>query len=137
MPPREFCWTPANRATGERQAGATSESVTRSMFLSGGETWLKCRRGELDPNRCNMGGNWGIGEVRGSVLYDIAALNQDEMLPWDIWGQMKAAYNSETDAAYDELLDSVSAVITDGDFAVIREVYGSHDDLRVPASMLL
>jgi hypothetical protein len=116
---------------------ATSESVVQRMYLSGGETWQKCRRGELDPNRCNMGGdNWGIGEVRGSVMFDLAALNQDEMLPWDIWGRMEAAYKGETDVAYDEMLDSISSVTSGGDFDAIRKLYEGNNDLRVPASLL-
>lgn len=116
---------------------ATSESVAQNMYLSGGETWQRCRRGELDPNRCNMGGtNWGIGEVRGSALFDFAALNQQEMLPWDTWGRMKAAYRGETDNAYDELLDSISDLTSRDDFVAIRELYEANDDVRVPASLL-
>lgn len=84
-----------------------------------------------------MGGdNWGIGEVRGSVLFDLAALNKVEVLPWDVWARMKAAYKSETDAGYDNLLDSVSAVTSADDFGAFRELYDSNDDLRVPASLL-
>ena len=121
----------------EHHPNETSESVVQRAYLSGGETWRRCRRGELDPDRCNMGGdNWGIGEVRGSVMFDLAALNQDEMLPWDIWGRMQAAYRGETDAAYDESLDSISSVTSGDNFAAIRELYEQNDDLRVPASLL-
>jgi hypothetical protein len=121
----------------ERHPNATSEFLAGSMYWSGGETWQRCRRGQLDPARCNMGGNnWGIGEVRGSVMFDLAALNQDEMLPWDTWGRMVAGYRGETDAAYDELLDSVSAVTSGDDFEAIRALYDRNDDLRVPASLL-
>ena len=116
---------------------ATSKSLAGSMYWSGGEAWQRCRRGELEPNRCNMGGdNWGIGEVRGSVLYDLAALNKVEMLPWDVWGQMEAAYRNETNDLYDELLDSVSALIAEDDVDAIREFYESNADLRVPPSLL-
>lgn len=115
----------------------TSESLAQSMYWSGGETWLRCRRGDLDPDRCNMGGvNWGIGEVRGSVLLDLAALNKDEVLPWDSWGRMEAAYKGETDAAYDDFLDSVSETTSRDDLTAIRELYDGEDDLRVPASLL-
>jgi len=120
----------------EMHPGATSESLAQSRYWSGGEAWVRCRRGELDPDRCNMGGdNWGIGEVRGSVLYDLAALNQDEMLPWDIWGQMEAAYRSESGAAYDELLDEVGAAIDAREFDAIRALYARVEDLRVPVAM--
>jgi hypothetical protein len=114
---------------------ATSEAVVRDRFLSGGATWLACRRGELDPDRCKMGGvNSGTGEVRGSVMYDFAALNQDEMLPWDVWGLMKAAYDSETDSAYDDRLDEISAATSSGDFDAVRDLY--RNDLRVPPALL-
>ncbi len=116
---------------------ATSELLAQTMYWSGGEAWQRCRRGELDPDRCNMGGvNWGIGEVRGSVLFDLAALNQDEMLPWDSWGRMEAAYKGETDVAYDELLDAVSEVTGGDDFDAIRALYDGNDELHVPASLL-
>lgn len=122
-----------------RQMGhpnATSEQFAQTMYLSGGQAWQRCRRAELDADRFNMGGNnWGIGEVRGSVLFDFAALNNDETLPWDIWGQIQDAYKGETDAAYDELLDRVAAISTCGDFHAIRVLYESNDDLRVSASM--
>jgi hypothetical protein len=117
---------------------ATSNQLAQTMYWSGAEAWERCRSGELDPDRCNMGGgaNWGIGEVRGSVLYDLAALNKNEMLPWDCWARMEAAYSSETDSAYDELLDTVSEVVTTQELDAIRELYDGNDDLRVPASLL-
>lgn len=115
----------------------TSESLAQTMYLSGCEAWQRCRSGELDPDRFNMGGdNWGIGEVRGSVLYDLAALNKIEVLPWDTWGQMEAAYQSKTDVTYDELLDHTSFVVLEGDVDAVRALYDSNDNLRVPASML-
>jgi hypothetical protein len=121
----------------KRAPDKTSELLARQLYLSGGETWLRCRRGELDPDRCNMGGvNWGIGEVRGSVLLDLAALNKDEVLPWDVWGRMEAAYKSETDATYDEFLDAVSEITSGHDFEAIRELYEREADLRVPASLV-
>jgi hypothetical protein len=121
----------------KRAPKTTSELLAQNMYWSGGEAWQRCRSGALDPDRCNMGGdNWGIGEVRGSVLFDLAALNKDEVLPWDVWGRMQAAYKGETDAAYDELLDSVSEIVIRGDFESIRELYQRHDDLRVPAALL-
>jgi hypothetical protein len=122
----------------KRAPNTTSERLAQHMYLSGGETWQRCRRGDLDPDRCNMGGdNWGIGEVRGSVLFDLAALNKAEVLPWDSWGRMEAAYKGETDADYDDFLDSVSAITSGDDFDAIRELYEREDDLRVPASLAI
>jgi transglutaminase-like putative cysteine protease len=119
----------------KRSPGTTSESLAQSMYLSGGEAWRRCRAGELDPGTFKMGVTWGLGEVRGSVLFDLAALNQDETLPWDIWGQMKAAYASETDDVYDGLLDHVADVTMSGDLDAIRALYEQTPDLKVPVSI--
>ncbi len=120
-----------------RAQGTTSESLARLLYLSGGEAWQRCRRGELDPDRFNMGGtNWGIGEIRGSVLFDLAALNQNEMLPWDCWARMEDAYQHKTDERYDAQLDEVAEVMIRGDLDEVRRVYEGSDDLKVPVSML-
>ena len=117
--------------------GRAPEDVLRDAYLSGAEMWQRCRGGDIDADRCRMGDvNFGIGEVRGSVLYDFAALIQAEMLPWDVWGQMKAAYDNETDASYDELLARVADVTAGGDVAAIRNLYERTDDLRVPVELL-
>jgi hypothetical protein len=136
--PSEERWVRVDPQYGDKWAsaqhpGATSEFLAQTMFLSGGEVWKRCRRGELDPNRCNMGGvNWGIGEVRGSVLFDLAALNKVEVLPWDTWGRMKEAYKSETGAAYDELLDLISETTIEDDLGAINAIYETNQDLQVP-----
>jgi hypothetical protein len=114
---------------------STSETLAAQQYFTGSEAWRACREGHADPNRFNMGGdNWGIGEVRGSVILDIAALNKMEMLPWDAWGRMDDAYSGKTDSAYDDFLDGVSAVVNANDFPAIRELYESSGDLRVPAT---
>ncbi len=120
----------------KRSPGKTSEILAGSMYLSGGEAWQRCRSGELDPDRFEMGGNRGIGEIRGSVLYDLAALNQHEMLPWDCWARMEEAYKNETDERYDEMLDHVADVAIRDDLDEITVLYRSNEDLTVPASML-
>jgi hypothetical protein len=121
----------------KRVGDVTSESLTSGNYWTGSEAWQECRRGNVDPNRFNMGGvNWGIGEVRGSVVLDVAALNKVEMLPWDCWGRMDVAYMNKTDSAYDHFLDDVSTTVIAQDFEAIRQLYESSDDLRVPLTAL-
>jgi hypothetical protein len=121
----------------KRAPGTTSESLAAALYLTGSEAWQRCRSGELDPDRFNMGGNnWGIGEVRGSVLFDLAALNQDEVLPWDCWARMEDAYKHKTDERYDAMLDEVAGVTINGDLDDVRSLYRGNEDLKVPASML-
>ena len=68
-------------------------------------------------------------------MKDLAALNKVEMLPWDEWGRMTAAYAGETGADYDELLDTVTAVCATDDDRTVADTYG-HDDLRVPGNLV-
>jgi hypothetical protein len=120
----------------KRTPGATSESLAATLYLSGSEAWQRCRRGELDSSRFEMGGHWGIGEIRGSILYDLAALNKDEMLPWDCWARMEDAYEHKTDESYDAMLDQVAEVTISGDLDDARSLYQRNEDLKVPMSML-
>jgi hypothetical protein len=106
-------------------------------FLSGGEAWAAFRRGEIDAARFGVygTGNRGPAEIRGNAVKDLAALNKVEMLPWDEWGRMTAAYRGETGEDYDELLDEIAAMCAADDPAAAASLY-TRDDLRVPAEII-
>ena len=64
--------------------------TSREDFLVAGDAWARCRAGEADPARfglsfMNEGGYWWIA---ANLIRDVAALNNMEMLPWDVWGAM-------------------------------------------------
>ncbi|HEY7431624.1 MAG TPA: transglutaminase-like domain-containing protein [Streptosporangiaceae bacterium] len=113
------------------------EELRPGEFMSGGEAWAAFRRGEIDAARFGVygTGNWGPAEIRGNAVKDLAALNKVEMLPWDEWGRMSAAYRGETGDDYDELLDELAAVCAADDPAAVASLY-AHDDLRVPAEII-
>jgi hypothetical protein len=81
------------------------EDVRPDEFLTGGEAWDAFRRGEIDTSHFGVYGteNWGVGEIRGNAVKDLAAPNKVETLPWDVWGLMEDAYQGKTGADYDEL----------------------------------
>ncbi len=60
----------------------------RDQFLVGGEAWRRCRAGEADPMSFGIMDMHGLWFVAGNLVRDIAALNNMEMLPWDVWGVM-------------------------------------------------
>ncbi|TCO61894.1 transglutaminase-like domain-containing protein [Actinocrispum wychmicini] len=62
------------------------EDLPATAFLAGAEAWRGYRRGELDPELFGFGDSRGAKMIAGSVIRDLAALNKDEMLPWDYWG---------------------------------------------------
>ena len=118
---------------------STPEDLAEGDFLSGGEAWALCRQGEVDPARFGVDGvayAWGIAEVRGNAVRDLAALNKVEMLPWDEWGRMESSYANQTGADYDELMDAIAATCTSNDEGAIRRLYAS-EDLTVPESMVV
>jgi hypothetical protein len=113
------------------------EDLALDQFLSGGEAWAAFRDGRIDAAVFGVYGtdNWGPGEIRGNAVKDLAALNRVEMLPWDEWGKMEAAYKGEAGPDYDELLDAVADVCASNDLAAIAELY-SRDALRVPPELI-
>ncbi len=113
------------------------EDLRPGQFLSGGEAWTAFRRGEIDAARFGVygTGNWGPAEISGNAVRDLAALNKVEMLPWDEWGRMTAAYRGETGEDYDKLLDEIATVCAAHDPAAVASLY-RHDDLRVPAEII-
>jgi hypothetical protein len=112
----------------------TPDDLSVGEFLTGGEAWVECREGRADPSTFGVDGfpeNFGIGEVRGNVVRDLAALNKVEMLPWDEWGRMTASYAGKTGPDYDELMDTIATTCASDDEAAIAALYASHD-LVVP-----
>jgi len=114
---------------------AEPDDLAEGEFLTGGEAWSRCRDGRADPSTFGVDGypeNFGIGEVRGNLIRDLAALNKVEMLPWDEWGRMGASYAGETGEDYDQLMDTLAAACAFGEEAAVAALYAS-SDFAVPA----
>jgi hypothetical protein len=112
--------------------------LRRDEFLTGGEAWTRCRAGGADPRTFGVMGvdhAWGIGEVRGNALRDLAALNKCEMLPWDEWSRMEASYKGETGPEFDVLMDDVARVTAGDDRLALKALYESQD-LAVPEPLM-
>jgi hypothetical protein len=70
--------------------------VPRDQFLVAGDAWQLCRSGKADPAAFGILDMHGLWFIAGNVIRDVAALNNHEMLPWDVWGAM-----AQTDAGLD------------------------------------
>ncbi len=120
-------------ALGLDLVGAAAELAPHE-FLAGGEAWLACREGRADPATFGVAGvpqNFGIAEIRGNAVRDLAALNKVEVLPWDEWGRMTASYAGGTGPEYDALIDTVAAACASGDDERIRALYAT-EELTAP-----
>jgi hypothetical protein len=79
--------------------------------------------------------NFGPAEISGNTIRDLAALNKVEMLPWDEWGQMTAAYAGQAGPGYDELIDEVAAACASDSPQHVADLY-SRPELAVPAELI-
>lgn len=81
--------------------------VPRDRFLVAGDAWQRCRDGTAAPGDFGILHLFGAWLVAGNVVRDVAALNNQEMLPWDAWGDMPAT-DSEIDHAFIDRLAAIS-----------------------------
>ena len=110
--------------------------VPRDRFVIAGEAWRQCREGGQDPGRFGIMQMNGLWFVAGNVLRDFAALNNVEMLPWDVWGPMFRPGDT-ADAEQLALFDRLAALTQspDASFAELRELYEQGPDLKVPPTV--
>lgn len=92
--------------------------VPRDRFLIAGEAWARCRAGKADPDAFGILDMQGWWFIAGNVVRDAAALNNEVMLPWDVWAPMPQPGETPDFARFDRL-----AVLTrdpDAHFAELR-----------------
>ena len=95
-------------------------------------------RGAADPSRFGVDGVphvWGIAEVRGNAIRDLAALNKVEMLPWDAWGRMMASYDGDTGRTT-TACSTPSQGPAHRTTSRLSSAWDGAEDLAVPGSML-
>jgi Transglutaminase-like superfamily len=107
--------------------------VPRDQFIIAADAWARCRAGKADPTRFGIFDMKGLWFIAGNVLRDLAALNNDEMLPWDVWGPMMLGDAEITPQAF-ALFDKIVALTLapDENFARLRDLYETDTALRVP-----
>jgi len=107
--------------------------VPRDQFLVAGDGWRLCRAGKADPQAFGILDMHGLWFIAGNVVRDLAALNNREMLPWDVWGPM-VRNDDEVDTG---LIDHLAALTSDPDahFAELRAVYDKGPPLSVPPTV--
>ncbi|MBF8193319.1 transglutaminase domain-containing protein [Nonomuraea sp. K274] len=117
---------------------ARPQDLAEGEFLTGGEAWTRYREGAVDPDTFGVSGTtdaWGVAEIRGNAIRDLAALRKMETLPWDEWGRMAASYEGTTGPDYDLLIDEVAATCAAAAPDAVDRLYHSAD-LRVPDELV-
>jgi hypothetical protein len=111
--------------------------VPRDRFVIAGDAWAQCRAGEADPSKFGLSflGEHGLWFIAQNLLRDFAALNNMEMLPWDVWGAMPRPDDRLPDDRL-ALFDRVAALTQqpDASFDELRQLYDD-ERLHVPATV--
>ena len=111
--------------------------VPRDRFLVAGEAWARCRAGKADPSKFGIFDLQGLWFIAGELVRDVAALNNMEMLAWDVWGAMPRPdqkLQEEQLAFFDRLAELTRA--PDTSFEELRKLYESDRRVHVPATVL-
>lgn len=112
--------------------------VPRDRFLVAGDAWAMCRSGEADPMTFGVSGtdNWGLVEVFGDLLLDLAALQNIELLPWGWYGLATEDGACETE---EELIDRLARLSSSANAAAhdeLRQITAADARLTVPPATL-
>jgi hypothetical protein len=107
-------WVSRRRADGRGQRSQLTIDfdvldVPRDRFVIAGHAWAQCRSGNGDPASYGIFDLRGLWFVAGNVMRDFAALNNMEMLPWDVWGAMPRREEPSKDDQL-ALIDRIAAL---------------------------
>jgi hypothetical protein len=108
--------------------------VPHDRFLNAGAAWRQCREGKLDPEQFGFLDEHGFWFIAANLVRDLAALNNREMLPWDVWGAMPEpddTMDGDRLAFFDRVARLTRA--PDQSFEELRKLFHDDDRLRVPA----
>ena len=112
--------------------------VPHDQFVIAGDAWAEGRAGKTDPAKFGFSflNEFGFSFIAGNLIRDTAALNNMELLPWDVWGAMPGLgeqLNDDQFAFFDRLTALTRA--PDASFAELRALYEHDDRLRVPSTV--
>ena len=100
--------------------------VPRDQFLVAGQAWELCRAGKAAPDSFAILDMHGLWLIAGNVIRDVAALNNHEMLPWDVWGAM-----TRNDAELDLPLFDRLAELSHAPDEHPAELQAAYEDQRI------
>ncbi len=72
-------------------------------FVTGGQAWLLCRAGNVDPDTFGIFQWKGWDFIRGDLFRDLLACDRFEILPWDFWPALKKPLEKTPESAWETL----------------------------------
>lgn len=112
--------------------GFDTADVPRDQFVVAGDAWSLCRCGKVDPSALGVLDMHGLWFVAGNLIRDVAALNNREMLPWDVWGAMGRQDDGVDLAFFDQL-----AIVSHNPDSNIGHLSALYSDKRVSVPVMV
>ncbi|MFT3864048.1 MAG: transglutaminase domain-containing protein [Solirubrobacterales bacterium] len=115
--------------------------VPRDRFLVAGRAWQRCRAMELDADRFVVHPAIETAFLQGwpylahNLVFDLAALNKDELLLWDVWGLAGEVLGNPPWLHGSSLLERVARVSRTPRLEDLRTLYLEQPSLCVPAEV--
>lgn len=107
--------------------------VPGDCFLTAGESWLKYRKENIDPNKFGVLHIKGNSLIKANIIRDIFALRKVELLPWDSgWGVLeKGVYEpvSEEEKPY---FDKLARISYEACSTEIHKVFHEDEQVKFP-----
>ncbi len=108
--------------------------VPSTKFISAADAWRMCRFENADPVRFGSRQHRGLFTIRNRLIQDLALLNKQEILIWDLWGPMLSSSVSDF-SLLDELSDILKYHIND--INQVTRFYETHSILKIPNTLLV
>ena len=108
--------------------------VPSDKFISAAQAWKMCRFENADPVRFGSRQHRGLFAVRNRLIQDLALLNKQETLIWDVWGAMLCSVITDF-----KLLDDLAELLINdkGNVKKITEFYNNNSLFKVPNKVLV
>jgi len=108
--------------------------LPQDKFISAAFAWQAYRAGKIDAARFGVRKLRGFKILRNHLIQDLALLNKQETLVWDLWGLMLDSPDQHLD-----VLDALSHLLLTetNNLDRIQQFYHQYDFLTVPNEVLV
>lgn len=107
--------------------------VPSDCFLTAGESWLKYRKENIDPNKFGVLDIKGTCLIKANIIRDIFALRKVELLPWDSgWGVLENGVYEPVSEEEKPYFDKLARISSGASNTEIRKVFHEDEKVRFP-----
>lgn len=114
--------------------------VPRDQFVDAATAWCRMRNGDLDPAKMGISamGLAGTWFAAGNVMLDVAALNEEGVLPWEKWSVGRDLVpGRDVPGQWLHEFDKITSLLRGApDEEMAHRVYRENDWVRVTPTVL-